>query len=107
MYNGRVSPKKQPGVQAGISTLQCDSELEEANPSMRTEGWFDPIEDPQDDCCDTMTGDGGIPFSMNCTSLTKGLAERLGGDPQKYGRELFTFAWSPLPLLLRKMSKIS
>jgi len=106
MYNSRLSPKKPPRVQAGIGTLQCDSELEEANPSMRTEG-FAPTEDPQEDFCDTMTGDGRIPFRMNCTSWIKGLAERLGGDPQKCGRELLTFAWSPHPLLLRKISKIS
>jgi hypothetical protein len=67
MYNSRLSPKKPPRVQAGIGTLQCDSELEEANPSMRTEG-FAPTEDPQEDFCDTMTGDGRIPFRMNCTS---------------------------------------
>lgn len=44
---------------------------------------------------------------MNCTSWTRGLSTRLGGEPQKYGGEHPRFDESLHPLLLRIMSKIS
>lgn len=66
------------GVYARAGKLQCDSWFFEAKPSTRTKGFA-----PQEVFCDKLTGDNGTPFLMNCVSRTRGLSERVGGDPQK------------------------
>jgi len=87
--------------------LHLVSLSKQSKPSIRIAG-LDP-----NDCLthdfvfEIVEGELGTLWWMNCTSWTRGLSTRLGGEPQKYGGEHPRFDESLHPLLLRIMSKIS